>query len=54
MNCLKYHENAKTKYLYDNIFEKGVIRSSLTYNTSARHERHECDTSDTSETQVRH
>ena len=25
MNCLKYHENAKTKYFYDNIFEKGVI-----------------------------
>ena len=25
MNCLKYHENAKTKYFYDNIFEKGAI-----------------------------
>ena len=25
MNCLKYHENAKTKYFYDDIFEKGVI-----------------------------
>ena len=25
MHCLKYHENAKTKYLYDNIFEKGAI-----------------------------
>ena len=25
MNCLKYHENAKTKYFYHNIFEKGAI-----------------------------
>ena len=25
MNCLKYHENAKTKYFYDNTFEKGAI-----------------------------
>ena len=25
MNCLKYHEIAKTKYFYDNIFEKGAI-----------------------------
>ena len=25
MNCLKYHENAKTKYFYDNIFEKCAI-----------------------------
>ena len=25
MNCLKYHENAKRKYFYDNIFEKGAI-----------------------------
>ena len=25
MNCLKYHENAKTKYFYDNIFEKVAI-----------------------------
>ena len=25
MNCLKYHENAKTKCFYDNIFEKGAI-----------------------------
>ena len=25
MNCLKYHENAKTKYFYDNVFEKGVV-----------------------------
>ena len=25
MNCFKYHENAKTKYFYDNIFEKGAI-----------------------------
>ena len=25
MNCLKYHENAKTKYFYGNIFEKGAI-----------------------------
>ena len=25
MNCLKYHENAKTKPFYYNIFEKGVI-----------------------------
>ena len=25
MNCLKYHENAKTKHFYDKIFEKGVI-----------------------------
>ena len=25
MNCLKYHENAKTKYFYHKIFEKGAI-----------------------------
>ena len=25
MNCLKYHENTKTKHFYDNIFEKGTI-----------------------------
>ena len=25
MNCLKYHENSKTKHLYENIFEKGAI-----------------------------
>ena len=25
MNCLKYHENTKTKYFYDNIFEKDAI-----------------------------
>ena len=25
MNCLKYHENAKTKYFYHNIFERGTI-----------------------------
>ena len=25
MNCLKYHENTKTKHFYDNIFEKGAI-----------------------------
>ena len=25
MNRLKYHENAETKYLYDNIFENGAI-----------------------------
>ena len=25
MNCLKYRENAKTKYFYDNIYEKGTI-----------------------------
>ena len=25
MNCLKYYENAQTKYFYDNIFEKGAI-----------------------------
>ena len=25
MNCLKYHENAKTKHFYENIFEKSVI-----------------------------
>ena len=24
MNCLKYHENAKTRYFCDNIFEKGA------------------------------
>ena len=29
-------------------------RSSLYYNTSARHERHECDTNDTSATRVTH
>ena len=27
MNCLKYHENVKTKYFYDNIFQKGAILS---------------------------
>ena len=32
------------------LFENG---SSLFYNTSARHERHECDTNDTSATRVR-
>ena len=31
-----------------------AIKSSLIYNTSARHERHECDTSNISETRVRH
>ena len=25
MNYLKYHENAKTKHFYDNIFGKGAI-----------------------------
>ena len=25
MNCLKYHQIAKTKHFYDNIFEKGAI-----------------------------
>ena len=25
MNCLKCHENAKTKHFNDNIFEKGAI-----------------------------
>ena len=25
MDCLKYHENAKTKHFYNNIFEKGAI-----------------------------
>ena len=25
INCLKYHEKAKTKHFYDNIFEKGDI-----------------------------
>ena len=25
VNCLKYHENVKTKYFYDNIFVKGAI-----------------------------
>ena len=25
MNCIKYHENTKTKHFYDNIFEKGAI-----------------------------
>ena len=29
-------------------------RSSLIYNTSARHERHECDTNATLATRVRH
>ena len=29
-------------------------RSSLIYNTSARQERHECDTSDTCEKRMRH
>ena len=27
MNCLKYHENAKTKYFYDNILEKAPFLS---------------------------
>ena len=31
-----------------------MSRSSLIYNTSARHERHECDTSATRATPVRH
>ena len=31
-----------------------ILRSSLFYNTSARHEQHECDMNDTSATQVRH
>ena len=30
------------------------FRSSLIYNTCARHERHECDTSDTNVTRVQH
>ena len=30
-----------------------IKRSSLFYNTSARHKRHECDTNDTSATRVR-
>ena len=25
MNCLKYHEDARTKHFYDNIFENGAI-----------------------------
>ena len=25
MNCLKYHENSKTKHFYENIFEKGAV-----------------------------
>ena len=25
INCLKYHENAKTKHFYDNTFEKAAI-----------------------------
>ena len=25
MNCLKYHKNIKTKYFYDNIYEKSTI-----------------------------
>ena len=25
MDCLKYHENAKTKHFYNNIFEQGAI-----------------------------
>ena len=25
MDCLKYHENAKAKHFYDNIFEKSTI-----------------------------
>ena len=25
INCLKYHENAKTKHFYDNTFEKATI-----------------------------
>ena len=25
MNCLKHHQNAKTKHFYNNIFEKGTI-----------------------------
>ena len=31
-----------------------LLRSSLIYNTSARHERHECDMSETRATRVRH
>ena len=25
MNCLKYHENSKTRHFYENIFEKGAV-----------------------------
>ena len=25
MDCLRYHENAKTKHFYDSIFEKRAI-----------------------------
>ena len=32
----------------------GILRSSLIYNTSARNERHEYDTSDTNATRVQH
>ena len=37
MNCLKYHENAKAKYFYDDIFEKAVI---LIINRSTRISEH--------------
>ena len=33
---------------------KEIIRSSLSYNTSARHERHECGTNATRTTRVQH
>ena len=44
----------KLKKIIKKRFNTGVFRSSLIYNTSARHERHEYDTSDTNATRVRH
>ena len=37
----------------DNELRYPFFRSSLSYNTSARHGRHECDTNGTSATRVR-
>ena len=55
------HKNAYKISLHITIFmcvflisHYSEVRSSLIYNTSARYERHECQTSDTSGTRVRH
>ena len=46
--CSKKHISYSDKQDHE------TIRFSLLYNTSARHERHECDTNYTSATRVRH
>ena len=42
-----HYINNKINHLHERVLRIG---SSLIYNTSARHERHECDTSDTNAT----